>query len=747
MENGMGIDPEKSCNSDRYFLDKYEFVVDTYFSSSVDGKFSSKILFTGDIFGLQDFLMTHFHDHLVKEELVREKAKEAFDTMLNHEVKSYEPVPVVSEALVEDIVSFRATLHNYSLDGISVVHHLMALTFWWYFMGFFRHRILALAWTVKVFGIGFLVSGITGLIFPGVLTLFYCTTLWSVRTFIKRPCLIACESRYYKHLAKLISLWYGSAYNSFVDSQFYKYRKLFAITAAALGLTSLYFYFRKKYYSEARITNFRVDSEHNAALHRVEEELNILPTRRRTKPDSTIWNEYNTNSLEGITSTQDAKELYRSISTNIRPAMLHVEDKHIRTHVLGLEGTIILFNRHAMLGAESADMYIATHGGLSDFDISSSRLVKLTPSNTFYMGEDMMLADTGSLAFRDIIKHFIKEYPTCRAVRGQIASYTTRLYLSTNATIMDPYGDIRLPFAWQYVYPGHMSGCCGLPVLMDNAGVSAIVGVHVGGGKGIDAAFASILCRDMIEPAVELLRSQRPYPEVFSRNIVPEREVVAPSRKSPFMFENFPFIDYCGKLDRPTLVNLRSQFHAAPHHERLSSVLIENGLPRTKTFWPPMMKAVTVNGTYISPENNWLRKANRDTVGLDDDIMRIVIDRFTLHIITMLEFYGISQLSPITLEEAINGIDMDAYTRRINVSTSAADRYPGIKAKYLPKVEDETREPVECLKEEIALIFDAYANRQMAGPVFMMKSKDEMREFAKAMSGETRKFTMTPWRF
>jgi hypothetical protein len=162
-----------------------------------------------------------------------------------------------------------------------------------------------------------------------------------------------------------------------------------------------------------------------------------------------------------------------------------------------------------------------------------------------------------------------------------------------------------------------------------------------------------------------------------------------------------------------------------------------------------MRPTTTKSGEYISPYNIALRKMDCVPHQHNQEVLDRVVDELTQHIIVGLESKGVVKLRPLTILEAINGIENDHFTKRINVHTSGGFGYDGKKEKYLPLADekDVMREPTPELRKRVNEIYKHYKNKNSMNFVHETQLKDEPREKIKCKTGKTRPFYMSPLDF
>jgi hypothetical protein len=226
---------------------------------------------------------------------------------------------------------------------------------------------------------------------------------------------------------------------------------------------------------------------------------------------------------------------------------------------------------------------------------------------------------------------------------------------------------------------------------------------------------------------------------------IPE-STVAPSKHSPFRFENLGGLIYFGAVPGVKVFpNQRSKVIKTPFsklaREQYDCPLVD-GQGR-ELFGAPPMRHFTKNGVYYNPYNIALKKLSHNKPGLDRQVLEkisdILVERFSA---------GLGKVSPITVECAINGIRDDCIARRMNANTSGGFGFEGKKRDWLPIVEELDdylkREPIEELKKRLNHLLDSYMSGEIQCFIYKAHLKDEPRLEEKNREGKTRVFYITP---
>jgi len=495
--------------------------------------------------------------------------------------------------------------------------------------------------------------------------------------------------------------------------------------------------------SEAH-TFFRKPSSEDEKLNDLEEKMDCGRHVIRTKQES----KFNYNVVQHVDrrSTFDGtiEGMYKTIGCNSLEVRVFSKDGrlNIRTCILGVQGTCALINEHAFAHESVVDIRIYTKREPEETD--AFFLIEVQRSDCVRVAQDVLLFDTVKRNFRNIVQHFINGSMT--HLMGSIKGHSTRVYFKTDLiTVKDEHvGKFNVTDYLMYDFPQHQRGDCGLPLLVevDRHGV-AIAGIHFSGGDKTTEGFAMYLNQAMLTKGLRLLHEKSPIVEVYSQGFV-DMHLEDPMRKSCFVHESYPYINYYGFTGEKVMIKKKSKLEPTPYCNDVDALLFrEFGFKPSVCFGRPMMMPTIVEGEYISPLNIGLRKMDNDAPPLDMKILRKCIDVYFNRICSRIEIN--SPISPLTIEEAINGILDDPYIRRINTSTSAAYGYPGKKHEYLLMVQENPliREPIEDLRIELNEHVRKYLAKEMVHPFTSVQLKDEPRELSKCASGKTRLFYMS----
>lgn len=739
VEGSVSLDKEKSLTADGHILDRYDFMVTKYVPSSNPKKPTQTVKCVGGLRNVTNYLTDEFKDHLLKQNRLSERLEQQCDILDGPEEEK-----VVMEPESFKIPDFRNTLSDYTLHGLEVLKTgsflflLYLLSKIWFVITPSTRVVVRAFASLLSFLLFFTESyGFVALLIP-ITILFLESNSYFDRDYI--------QGTYEKRKAYLRYLLIGGEYNPFYGNMWFKYAGVATIAISIIAVLAKMVKYGIKFQSESLLSASEsgVYEKYNV----IEEEMKLMPNRARVKgADSAVWNTIMDVNLAKIVNTHDSLTLNPILTRNLRLVRTGSDVSNYElTYIFGVCSTLAVINRHALNPEGETRLLVSKNSNKNDFQPDGGRTIYISENNSYYMGSDLVLFDTGMYQFRDITKHLLPEMPNFSNANGRFCSSPVRITRTLNGVLSDTkWGDVNLPLCFSYDYPGHEPGLCGIPLCIDHNGSSAILGLHVGGIPGTVKAFASPLVQSEIEKGKIVLSKKINLIQPHSFHICPEFETEAPIRKSVFKHETLPYVDYFGKTIGHVMINDKSTNVRSLGHDQLSAALEQAGIKKEADFLPPMMKpCVRKNGEYVSPYNNFYRKLNKDSPQLDWDVLGKVVDIYVERILTLLKERDITFISPLTLDNAINGVDKDPFTRRVNASTSAGFGFAGKKEKHIPLVGETQREPTPELVDRLVEMIECYSSGVTVTPVNKGSLKDEMRPIEKSLTGATRVFFITP---
>lgn len=456
--------------------------------------------------------------------------------------------------------------------------------------------------------------------------------------------------------------------------------------------------------------------------------------------------------------------VHRGPPTQLLPAVasnvVHLRVKHEgettgEVYALGVYANFAIIPKHIFRNSEVVTILVEPNSDHLNEDVWLSFLFRV--SEAINVCDDVVLLQIPNKRFRDLRKHFTNQKPIHRTmgVQSMTDADLNIGFHDDTLPIKDKFkGEIRVNQFLDYEVK-HKGGDCGLPVIAQLAQGSSIVGFHLAGENGSDKAYGNWImkddvvrsCEEMIKFALFVPNSQAGETE---GKMIGEalRNLQSPVPKSLVCYESLPGIQYYGKVEGPVILPTKSRIVETPFHKDIKDYFSNVCLESYPEMGTPMMRSTCKDGNYINPLNIAMVKLGQSKKVLDTKILKQVVDIISKHIIDGLTDRGITERSPLTVEEAVNGVDDDPFIKRINASTSGGFGFPGIKSQYIPLSDDGVkRYTVEELTEQVLLMLQTYSEGRSCHPVFSAKLKDEIRTMVKILAGNTRVFYMSPTDF
>jgi hypothetical protein len=438
----------------------------------------------------------------------------------------------------------------------------------------------------------------------------------------------------------------------------------------------------------------------------------------------------------------EPRELNDSLSSSIIRARILTEDSGCFTYILGVTGTYAILNLHATAFKDSFTVLISPTNNWENPQFN----VDVLPIDIVTVTDDVVLVNLKKRPFKNIMHHFVDKIP--RRFDGLMLEHSLRVRKVSDIHVEDRNGTFVVRDGLHYSLPHHDVGMCGLPIIGQvNHNGSAIVGIHGSGDSTSDSAYAIQITLSDLKRAVDALDKVSVYVPNLSMRAVSE-SLTTPNPKSLIHYLEINHVRYMGKLDEPVLMNKASNLRRTPFASDVLDTMytVMDFVPQVEVG-PPPMRAFTRNGQYYSPTHVAIKKMDNDPPTLNPYVMSHVIEVLTKRIVNGLRTGGITKLSPLSMDDAINGVEEDAFISRINASTGSGYGFTGKKSVYLPLNEDRkdrvTREPTDFLRDKIDNLMECYENGDMACPIVQSQLKDEARLKSKNDIGATRMFYMT----
>jgi hypothetical protein len=533
-------------------------------------------------------------------------------------------------------------------------------------------------------------------------------------------------------------------HNPFQDAQWsFMEKGIVTIVSAlslALGTTLVIRKCRKFNVRSEGASMFRDICPENEDLEQIEQQTGTSLHRRRVKTKQhAAWN-YLMGNLTVPAHKGSMIELFLSLGPSIRPISINEEN---RTHMFGLCNSFAIVNKHTLMDLPcTIEVYNDAHDLLC-----TPRKFTITESDVCIINADLVLVNfRNALRFKNNLVHFVD---------GTYPPYLSGCYMGKNVDVVhiqnvehiDEYkGEtFFVPDAYRFPMENHKRGHCGRPLIVQVAKHgTAIIGFHTGGH--MSDVVCQAVTRSELERAISILESQCSMFIVNSEGGLAE-DLEVPITKSPFTHEYYPHLDYYGKIVGKVLVNKQSKMEYSEFEPLLPDFFKKHfDFVPTVRFSKPMMRPTNTADAYISPYNIGLNKMNKTPPSLNYEVLEHCVRLLTIHILDELREKGITEVFPLSIEEAVNGIEGDDFIQRVNPMTSGGHGFRGEKHSYIPIVYEDAgcviREPVPLVKRKILNAFKRYEAFESANFVFVSQLKDEPRELEKCANGSTRLFYM-----
>lgn len=494
-------------------------------------------------------------------------------------------------------------------------------------------------------------------------------------------------------------------------------------------------------------TVFYNSSTINEQLQDMEEKSNCAYALKRIPIKGVnTWNIMQESSAPPM-YTGSSDDFLRAISRNIYFVKVEIGNTVSRTHIFGIKDNYAVINSHVLTNGYNGLIRVYMH----DDDENITKDTLLSEFNCHHLECDITLIRLTNMRFRNVLQHiggYSNEIQVEGFIRGRrcLASYHN--HFSTPLRINATHSSTDVTNYWEYDYTDHFEGMCGVPLVVAKGKGYVVTGIHAAGRTDSSSSYAVCLQKEVIACGIEVMNS--------SSVIVPQCsvseisfDVSEPISKSLFRYEYLPGIEYIGKLPGNVLMNDKSKLIPFPNRDELQD-LICNALDFVpKTLWSkPDMSPGFKNGEWFSPYNVNVNKMNIRKVAVDSTLIEIVVREKISHYVGGLIDRGVVNISPLTIQEAVNGSLDDAFLRRVNTSTSVGFGHSGKKREYLDEVYNDgtlvIREPNDSIKLEIANILGAYLRDESLGVVYSACLKDEARDYEKVKKHDTRLFYMSP---
>lgn len=479
------------------------------------------------------------------------------------------------------------------------------------------------------------------------------------------------------------------------------------------------------------------------------------------------------------TSRHDAKEKFFEIPAhtssslalsslamrNTRDVLVKVPtcDNLLTVRALGVKGNLIMLPLHCIEGSEQFSLYFPRSSVKSDSieDMYSIHSIEL--SDCVEVNSDLILIPVQA-QFKDIVKHFTNTPAT--ECMGRVASDEVAITFIDDVIAgknRDGSTTILTQHA-KYVWDEHKTGYCGTPVVGRVRKGYAIYGVHFAtadfpGKDGYRWSFCNIVRRDDLESAIGVYYDRKSLFPMSSESgewdnhysssvgLRSLGELLPPVHKSLVNYEFLPSLTYYGRTGEPIMAKGKSMLTRSRIGDDVAYFWFETYGEVVERLHKPLMQSRMVDGNYQSPWNLTIAKMGRIKKTLNRAtllrIKRLLVNR----IVSTLRERGVTELRPLTVEQAINGVEGDPFIRRMKSSTSGGYGFPGTKGDHFVVPDPENvdfRMPNDHLSSCINEHIELYLDGRCAHPIYACRLKDEPRPLEKVKKGSTRVFYMQP---
>lgn len=469
----------------------------------------------------------------------------------------------------------------------------------------------------------------------------------------------------------------------------------------------------------------------------------ISRARVAIKNQHKIWNTVDFVSSGGV-HTGSLSELEERIRRNVRTCYIHKSFFNVGyTQLLGLKGDFCLINTHA-IPSFPLRLFLTKSAVNAPDTLQGNVFVTIEKDQSCDLGNDLTLLRISGQRFSNVLPHLMTTIPVQRQYVGRFNGEDVVAMLWKDGRTLDlKDGPLLIPNMWEYNSITHKSGSCGTPLLLQVGSRPVLAGFHVGGFEGKRSAFSRSLLLEEIEEGISQLLASSSLLEIHSEGVFPCQSMEMPISKSLVRYEDLRSLHYLGKIPGPVLSNAKSKLKKTPYSDEVLH-LFESVFDRYdwKRYGPPMMQACRIDKQYISPFNIASRVMAIPKTCLDEKLMSKVLRVFKERVWSKLDEENF-RLSPLNVETAVNGSEIDPYLRSMNLSTSAGFGKTGLKRDYFIR-ENEKWLPCKDLEKDLVSTVGSYLRGDCYNPVNVAKLKDEARSVEKIRQGKTRVFFVAP---
>jgi hypothetical protein len=526
------------------------------------------------------------------------------------------------------------------------------------------------------------------------------------------------------------------------------------LTAASIGITAAYTFKRlafpspkNKYFPENAQSKFRRKNDFADVIVELEEKTgtNIQRTAKKTS-EYAIWSD-NSSKVERGVFSGTKNDFYAYVQKNI--VFVRIYNSKVapsnncnKQYGFGICGSIMAFNLHAIDMKEVNTLVIWRNYLLvGEDDVHFT--VKISPSDIYSLGNDLCFIDIGSqFTFRDMSK--IIPTGIIEEASGYICTSDIHAKYGKNMPVSDAHGDFVMEHFYMYEYE-HSRGHCGLPLMLElTSNKWVVAGIHMGGSEATETALSTpitrSMCLDIHKKFALMIPHSSPHTDL-------QLSVEPHKHSSMLRLPPGTNINYVGTLPGNVLMNQKSKLtRSCLKIKDLDLLFATLGHTNSSDFVRPYMSPAKVKGIWLNPYDVTLKKMDTCEVPIDRDTMRLVVGIYADRICTMLKDRGIHSLSPLPMEDALNGFHDNDFMRRMNFSTSPGFGYEESRKCDLVYIDDEDHfvEANELLTEKVSVLINVYLDGNKSDTIINCCCKDEARLSSKVLKGATRLFYCSP---
>lgn len=441
----------------------------------------------------------------------------------------------------------------------------------------------------------------------------------------------------------------------------------------------------------------------------------------------------------------DMESLMASISRNIVEVRIQDADGlQSKTHMLGVKSDYWVINTHAL--TRGVQRLWFRKNGLLDEDFSDNthnEYIELTPEMRADLGSDVSVIKVPGFNKRNILMHITNSKVTPFAARPGIFLNTRMTVSKVDKRVVLGKGNevTALDEVFCYYYAGHCKGMCGIPLIVEMSNPQ-IAGIHTGASDDEKVCLATILDRSAIENGISMIQTSTGLIDPPSLGDI-KQPLKMPGPKSTFSHIPLSRVEFHGTQEGVVLVNQKSKVEKSPFHYEAEQ-WFEKYPDSKEEFAPPIMKPGNYGGKYISPYNLAYTKMNKQRKQIDHRVLSKIVNDCVTRFVLMLDEADIKRLTPLTMDQAINGVENNPFIGPINLSTSGGEGFPGKKRDYFTVDDKGRRYPTREVVSSVVDILKCYSEGESASRIYVGQLKDEPRSAEKVKSGKTRVFFMSP---